>query len=315
MHFSVQITGKDFCTWFRDHIGSKGYWARMTFEGKTKHGRNIPRSNFDTHRANFNAVWDNISLIFNGQLGQHSINIFQFFALVSIIINETGGKFTPIGERGSLAYMFGTNNGRKRSYNTAGSNKSAYDLFRNRSFLNAHRSLPYYNSVANTTNRVWDGDRFPSGFPTDPSRAGIIAEADFYKFRGRGLIQTTFRNTYGRLLNFIKNYSGANPVLLAFKAKWQHLDNETILYTSSNSDWDALFKQTQLEFHCYAVYNFQNRRNQFLQIPNNKSKLLQESRARSGSGSLFYVGYRVGGNSRYGRLLKKRVLQMIEALV
>ena len=52
-----------------------------------------------------------------------------------------------------------------------------------------------------------------------------------------------------------------------------------------------------------------------LSIPANKAKLLQTSTSRSGSGSLFYVGYRVGGSARYGRLLKLRVIQMIEKLV
>ncbi|ULC59431.1 hypothetical protein MBM09_00275 [Flaviramulus sp. BrNp1-15] len=312
--FFTQLTGKDFCTWFKDEIGNKGFWGNITFEGRAKHGRSIPRNNFTTHQNNFNRVWDNIPLIFNGALGNHSINIFQFFALVSIIINETGGKFTPISERGSLRYMFGTNSGKKRSYNTATANEDAYTLFRNNTFLNAHRSLPNYTRVANTTNRAWSRDVYPSGFSTDPTNAGIISEADFYKFRGRGLIQTTFRSTYSRLINFIKNYSGANTTLLNYKRRWSALTDSVILTTSRNADWDTLFLNTNLEFPCYAIYNFQHRRNNFLSIPATKAKLIQESTARSGSGSIFYVGYRVGGNSRYGRLLKKRVLQMIDKL-
>ncbi|WP_397362194.1 hypothetical protein [Olleya sp. R77988] len=312
--FFVQLTGKDFCTWFKDEIGYKGFWGNITFEGRTRHGRNIPRSNFATHQANFNRVWNNISLIFNGSLGNHSINIFQFFALVSIIINETGGKFTPISERGTLAYTFGTNNGRKSSYNTAGGNTDARTLFRDPVFLNAHKNLAYYSQIANTRSNVWAGTQYPSSYPTDPSRAGIIAEADFYKFRGRGLIQTTFRSTYSRLIDFIKNYSGTNAILLSYKNRWRTLSNQVILSTSRNTDWDALFLNSNLEFPCYAIYNFQHRRNDFLNIPSIKSKLIQESTVRSGSGSLFYVGYRVGGSQRYGRLLKARVLQMIEEL-
>ncbi|AUC75770.1 hypothetical protein CW732_08805 [Olleya sp. Bg11-27] len=312
--FFVQLTGKDFCTWFKDQIGYKGFWGNITFEGRSRHGRSIPRSNFATHQDNFNRVWDNIALIFNGNLGNHSINIFQFFALVSIIINETGGTFTPISERGTLAYTFGTNNGRKSSYNTAGGNVNARALFRDQVFLNAHRGLAYYNQVANTTSSVWAGTQYPSSYPTDPSVAGIIAEADFYKFRGRGLIQSTFRSTYSRLIDFIRTYSGTNSTLLSYKNRWHSLNDSVILSTSRNTDWDALFLNSNLEFPCYAIYNFQHRRNDFLNILPTKSKLIQESTVRSGSGSLFYVGYRVGGSQRYGRLLKKRVIQMIETL-
>ncbi|MEH6703733.1 MAG: hypothetical protein V7691_02965 [Galbibacter orientalis] len=313
--FFSQLTGKDFCSWFKDEIGNKGYWGSITFEGRSRHGRSIPRGNFSTHQQNFNRVWNNIPLVFFGIAGNQSINIFQFFALVSIIINETGGKFVPISEIGNLAYMFGTNSGRKRSYNTASGNKSAYELFRDTTFLSAHQQKPYHTQIANTTNSVWRGEIYPSTFPNNPVNAGIISEADFYKFRGRGLIQTTFRSTYSRLLGFIKSYNGNNSTLNTYKTRWQSLSTEAILSGSSNADWDNLFMNTNLEFPCYAIYNFQNRRNNFLSIPANKAKLLQTSTSRSGSGSLFYVGYRVGGSARYGRLLKLRVIQMIEKLV
>ena len=45
-------------------------------------------------------------------------------------------------------------------------------------------------------------------------------QADFYKFRGRGVIQTTSRDAYLAVVKFIQGYTGTNTVLIDFKQRW-----------------------------------------------------------------------------------------------
>ncbi|WP_417363947.1 hypothetical protein [Galbibacter sp.] len=300
----------NFMAWFKDEVGGRSHWRE----------RNIPHRNFDKHLNNFNEVWDNIPLLYTGNVGSFEINIFQFFALASIIINETGGTFRPIRERGSLAYMFGTNGGRKRSYNNypqnRPNNRTAFQLFNDRDFLETHSDLDHYEDVANTTNRAWNGDTYPAGFPTDPAQGGIIAEADFYKFSGRGLVQTTWRRNYEAYIELVQQYGGNDQVLNAYKERWnrafESLNIGIIATQTSNRDWDSLFLGTHMEFAAMAVYAFQHRRNDFLTIPVDASILQRETNR---SGSLYYVGYRVGGRESYGRKVKNRVIQMMNTLL
>jgi len=308
--FADHSDQSNFLAWFREHIGGRNYWRE----------RNIPRQNFNRHLNNFNQVWDNIPLLYTGNVGNHEINVFQFFALVSIIINETGGTFRPVRERGSLSYMFGTNGGRKRSYNNyppnRPNNRTAFRLFNNADFLAAHRDLAHYDRVANTTNRAWNSDSYPSGFPTDPSEGGIIAEADFYKFSGRGLVQTTWRRNYEAYIELVQNYSGQDAIVLEYKERWgrayESLNIGIISSQTRNRDWDRLFLETNMEFASMAVYAYQHMRNDFLNIPVNASVV---SRETNRTGSLYYVGYRVGGRTSYGRKVKNRIVQMMNELM
>ena len=294
-----------FCEWFQQKISQKGFWR----------GRGIPKKNFEATKANFNRVWDHIPLMFYGNHAPAQINILQFLALVSIMINETG-RFVPISEFGSLDHMFNRipQKGKKKpkqSYNTHASNRSAYELFRNQGFLEAHKDLPLYNRVRNTTNTMWDGDSYPTGFPVDPNQAGIIAEADFYKFRGRGLIQTTLRGNYTRLIRFIRSYRGSDPTIIKYRERWAGERNiQQIASKSRNSDWDELFMTPNGVFAYLAVYVFQHRRNDFLELSKDKDILMG-----TGPGSLYYVGWRVAGNKSYGRKLKNRVIQMLEQIL
>lgn len=290
-------TGLDFCTWFSRYIGSRGAWR----------GRSIRVGVLDTARNNFVRVWDNISLMFSGTHELHQINLLQFFTLVSIMINETGGTFVPLNERGDIRILFNRYNRRD--------NLTAYELFRNDTFLEAHRDKALSARVAHTRNEVWNGQTYPTGFPTSPDRAGIIAEADFFKFRGRGLIQGTFRPVYRWYVNELMAFSPRNQAMQQHKNRWEEVFNaegaDVLLHKTSNSDWDILFEQTNLEFPCFAIYVFQKHKDDFLTIPMHRSAL----RPTRTPGTITYAGYRVGGRVSSGPRVHDRCFQMMRRLL
>ena len=311
--FAENSQSPDFMHWFKDNIGGRSYWRERSL-------RNISQQDAQS----FNMVWDKIPYLFRGREENYTINLFQFFGLVSIMINEVGSRFTPIRERGSLSYMFNTiipaterrPQRRKTSYNNPRNNMTAYQLFNDEHFLRAHSGMPHYNLVANTSNRAWHGTEYPRGIVTRPSTAGIIAEADFYKFSGRGLIQTTWSRSYIRLIEHTLSYNGNNPIILEYKNEWQqslnqHRSLRIIASQTKNSDWDRLFMETQNEFACIAVYKFQEHRNRFLEEIEVDARRLQGNRI----GSLYYIGYKVGGRESYGNKVKNRCLQMMNKLM
>jgi len=183
-HFERKF-GLEFPAWFRTACGGRGAWRE----------RNIPAD----ADANFALAWNNTRQIFGGPA-----SFFQFVCLASIIINETGGTFAPISERygrrghPGIAYLFDAIAGVKQSYNKA-PNVPAGKLFNDRDFIAAHGDLPPAPRLKNTSDARWNGQAYPQGeFSTSdrPAETGFIMETDFFKFRGRGLIQTTFRGNY-----------------------------------------------------------------------------------------------------------------------
>ncbi len=237
-------TGQDFIDWFRAKVGGRGAWTR-TWQGQST-AVTMP-ADADT-RAGFQQFWDGIPLVFKTA----DINFAQFAALQSILINETGGRMRPIAEKvgttahPGIAYAFDRIAGLKSSYNVS-PNKTALALFNDNDFIQAHGQKALGNRLARTQDARWGGVTYPSAeFPTstDPAIAGFVQEADFYKFRGRGYIQITWRNAYQWLIPSVQNYAGSDPVILRFKAQWQGLSLDAVATRSGNADWDALFMQS-----------------------------------------------------------------------
>ncbi|MDO7847523.1 peptidoglycan-binding domain-containing protein [Hymenobacter sp. M29] len=240
--FFLAKTGQDFVDWFRSKVGGRGAWA----------GRNLGAAGVKT---SFQQLWDNIPAIFDS----FDINFAQFAALQSIATNETG-NMRPISENVGpmgLAYPFNVvklKNGRtKGSYNRK-PNFTAYDLFSNRDYVRAHSQKALANRLTGTQDKRWEANVYPTDFPADPAMnvTGFIGEADFYKFRGRGFIQTTWRSNYLNLVRYVQAYEGADPVIRRFRQAWQGLTPDVAATVSSNLDWDALFQQSQ-EFALKAL--------------------------------------------------------------
>lgn len=296
-------TGSDFLDWFNNRIAGHGYWRGVRI--------GLPGSMAKT-RTRFNNIWDRISDMF----GTPRIHLFQFLSLMSIIINETRSlapRSEKVGLRGhpGIASAFDAIPARnKASYNQR-PNRSAFSLFNDPEFLAAHGHLRLADRVRNTTDPRWRGTQYPQGFPTsvNPDESGIILQADFYKFRGRGLIQTTFRNAYKQIIEYIQANAIAHPVIEEYRRRWTDQTSETVATVTSNDDWDLLFQQSDLIVPVIGIRLHSRNNGNYLNLPLDAAVLNSTAR-----GSIWNVGRRVSGSQCYGFKFKSRVIQALNGL-
>ncbi|GAA3948317.1 hypothetical protein GCM10022406_32690 [Hymenobacter algoricola] len=250
--FFLAKTGQDFVDWFRGRVGGRGAWVN-------RHQSAVTMPATAAVKQRFERFWDGIPLVFNSP----QINFAQFAALQSIIINETGGQMQPLAERvgtaghPGIAYAFDQIPKRKVSYNKK-PNNTAYALFNDPDYIRAHGQKALASRLVSTQDGRWAGAAYPVGdFPTspDPAVTGFVLEADFYKFRGRGYIQTTWRNAYERLIRTLQGYTGSDAIMLGYRRAWQNLAPAAAATKSSNDDWDTLFMQSP-EFSLTALRVF-----------------------------------------------------------
>lgn len=301
--FFQRETGKGFVDWFNSNMSGSGRWVRE----KGQPLRIGNHENRATIKTLFNQIWDQIP----GMFGTPSINLFQFLSLMSIFINEIGSALLPISERvgrpdhPGIAYAF-NKIGKKMSYNRS-PNRKACELFNDPEFLKAHGHLPEADRVRNTTDKRWCGERYPADFPTDPKLQTIIHEADFFKFRGRGLIQTTWRSAYTRLIKHIQDKpSIRHPVVDKFRRRWAGLSSDTVATTSTNDDWDELFMKTDLLIPVLGVHLHIRK---VAALPLDAVVL-----SGKGVGSIWKLGRSISASSSYLEKYRTRVLQMLNAL-
>lgn len=192
--YCIPNLGVDFSTFFKNKLADKGNWKDI-----------IPDPSFE---GNLSIIFDNANLkaLFDGN---GEITIFQFICMVSIILNETRGKLIDVSEKGYLNYAFSKNETtQKQSYNKLSGNETAYYLMNtSQAFMTNYRDGLQVPSVVTKTDEKWKGYYWPTGEPTEPIINGeytLLAECDFYKFRGRGPIQVTGRLNYQKTLNFLQ---------------------------------------------------------------------------------------------------------------
>ncbi len=304
---------KDFILWFRENIGEKSNWEDLNIN-----------SSQDTTDS-FNRFWQNdyISLVFSSA----DISLLQFLSLQGIIINETGGLLTPISEKVNsisaanhpgIAYAFDAIAGLKHSYNTLAGNKTCFDLFNDPDYLANFNGRPLSDRLANTTNVVWQGELYPTQatnpadpYPvsTDPTITGFVLEADFYKFRGRGLIQTTSRDGYKDIIDFVLAYMGANQAVVNAKATWGGWgkDNDGVATMSANAEWDELFMNSDLLVASEGISLHNAGHGNYLGGIDGTSP-------DTANASIRNVGKRISGGNAYADLFLSRVVQIIEAM-
>lgn len=309
-NFFIKTGGEDFVSWFNAHAAGKENWGRVGARAALSIAT-------DTHAHDrFNQLWSNESM--QAVFGTGKISLLQFVALQSIIINETGGRLIPltegVGSAGhpGIAYAFDKIPGLKKSYNTLSSNKTCLQNFNDPNYNKAFSGLPLADQLKNTTNPVWSGEVYPQpNFPssTNPAISGYVLEADFFKFRGRGFIQTTGRTNYSKLISYITGYTGANQFLTGMKAQWNNLsaDDNALASMSSNSNWDDLFQKSDCLVAGKAINIHNESCGNYLQV-------LNASDLNTLTKSVFNVGLRISGANNYATLYQNRVLQVLGLL-
>lgn len=302
--FFTDRTGTYFIEFFNAKVAGKGYWA-----GKKIQGSNVSQ--------NFNAYWQ--SVIADGPL-----SLMQFIAYMSVFTNEINGNLRSRTESfGSqdhpgISYLYdivtitspGGRKWRKKSYNTGPGNYTVHQQLNEALFLRERQGLKFANELSNTTDQAWNGTAYPKDrFPTSGKieDSGIIIEADFFKFRGRGLIQTTWRANYRELVKFILANPEASDIIRDYATRWQGLTADQACTVSSASDWDALFADPDAVLLKQAV-KLHADSGKYLPLSKDSDALNGTAR-----GSLIAMGNGIGG-SGYGGNLKSRVRQICMAI-
>ena len=312
--FFRRATGTNYIDWFNHKLSKKGAWTDKEI-GARKTSPAVLQSRFQ-------AYW-------SAELSARPKTLLEFIAYMAIFTNECGGNLASIAEqfegynRGfpGVSYLYDQvpfhnahRSWQKRSYN-GGSNWTAYRCFNDPNFNAAHSSLKYASNLSNTNDQRWAGVVYPtgtppSGYPTGRD-CGFIFEADFCKFRGRGLIQTTWRENYKQLVRCIlSEYTGNDGVMMEYRRKWQGLDLDQICTRSTNRDWDRLFSDTNYAIICEAV--FIHAKNRYM--PLGKTTAIANADVLT-HGSLAYMGATISGGYAYAALFKARVKECCDALL
>jgi hypothetical protein len=165
----------------------------------------------------------------------------------------------------------------------------------------------------------WEGDTWPVGVSVkvDPEVNGFIMQADFYKFRGRGVIQTTGRSNYKALINFLLSDEAAphlNPGLSELVARWRDAADaqgpdkllEQVATLSSNEDWDLAFAEPMVLAAGIRLHSKANR--DYLDLSADARVLNQEARV---PGSLYNMARSInaGGYASHVVLMMRMMIR------
>ena len=135
------------------------------------------------------------------------------------------------------------------------------------------------------------------------------AVADFFKFRGRGFIQTTGRSNYSSIIDFIMKYTGDDPVINNMRSAWvlQSANTDTLATVSTNAEWDNLFQNTGGLIAAKSIEVHNRLSGDYLGKINGTNPTTAATSIRS-------MGKRISGGDAYADLFLNRVTQMAELL-
>lgn len=274
-------------------------------------------------QGHFDVFWDQTPVIF----GRPAISLIEFCALMSVNIQETTGDLSGPPEEMNglshphpgLAYAFDKIAGLKQSYNHA-PNRTALSLFGDARFKAAHGQRPGADDVLHRPGGIdtaWGGETWPAGFPpnVDENVNGFVMEADFFKFRGRGVIQTTWRDDYKILIGYILAATTRQLQLLA--AKWNGMVDpalpaaqkiDAIATVSSNDDWASAFGLAQILAAGVALDS--DAKGHYLNLSGQEATLSADKKT---PGSLLFMAGKINGGNYPATVAPMMKAMMCEA--
>lgn len=295
-------------------------WFNATFKNVDDVSSRFPSRDTPNKRRHFDDFWDQIPVVFGGP-----ITAIEFCALMAVNLEESSGDLTSAAEgmnglgrpHPGLAYAFDRIDGHKQTYNHA-PNRTALSLFQDSLFVKAHNAKAGAQAILQRPGGIdprWGGDTWPAGFPAnvDETVNGFVMETDFYKFRGRGVIQTTWRNDYKLLISFILSAEGRkNPALDTLATRWKAAaagggdDVDRIATISTNADWDEAFAQNVVLAKGVAIDS--TAKNDYLLSLSRSADDLKK--AKNVRGSLLYFAAHINGGDYPSRVAPKMAALM-----
>ncbi|MEZ2142238.1 hypothetical protein AAE026_08015 [Bradyrhizobium sp. DN5] len=295
-------------------------WYNSTLSSTTpfQHRGKIPANAGVATR--FNSFWDQIPAIFSAP---HT-DALQFAAVMCLGIQENSGDMScdpeAVGKAGypGLVYAFEKIPGLKSSYNVNDDlgNWTALKLFKDAGYVAEHSGLAGYHQVVDHgIDQAWGTATWPQSFSSkvDASVNGFIMEADFYKFRGRGVIQTTGRDDYGVLIDYIMNNPAipGNANLNHLRATWDAYPTtgaskrDTIASRSTNAQWNVAFGEGIVL--AAAIAEDSRIKSDYLQLAADAATL---NGGKTTKGSLYFMARKINGGS-----YPDQVVPMMKAMI
>ena len=202
--------------------------------------------------ANNLVMFDYISNLSTRSNG--ALNVLEILIMWGTSLSESKG-ISSISEGGSLNYFFGTNGGKKMSYNKD-PNLTVNQCLQNFYFKKRFNGGAFVNRNLFTNIESWCGGQsaIPTKYATK-ANGNIVYNCDFCKFRGRGYIQLTWRSAYKNLLDVMKTSGIArvNGIVNSWKIIAGTYDSEALLSTSSTDEWDKLFSYPEVGNMAYRI--------------------------------------------------------------
>jgi len=289
-----------FYTWYNKRLSEKAPFSNR---------RSITIT--DGKRASFDGFWDSIPEIF----GQSTITAIEFCAVTCLCIRETSGNFSASPEESAskdFSYAFQYNNRPDLG------NRTAFDLFQDVDYVDAHKAKAGYDQVIRDgIDSAWGGEEWPDSFETAPAKNenGFIMQADFYKFRGRGVIQTTGRENYQKIIEFILKKPDKLKKSRELSAAWATFpilnktrqDVDVIASRSTDDDWNIAFSDGAIL--AKALYLHSNAHGDYLALAHDADTLNGDEATPH---SMYFMAAKINSGVDYHNDIVSKIVAMAE---